>query len=121
MRHELPKNVKYLRILARPPVMFYLGQSTGVSLDRQPSLSSLFERGDAATWALLDMAIVRQERGLEAELERSSTDWVLVRAIPTTLNLPVLLDIDPSAATSANVDAEVELRLFRPKRAGDRQ
>ena len=35
-----------------------------------------------------------------AELNRSSAAWVLVRAIPTTLSLPVLLDIDPSAASS---------------------
>jgi dolichyl-phosphate-mannose-protein mannosyltransferase len=118
---DLPKDVKFLRVFARPPVTFYLGQFATVSLDRQPSLSRLFEQSDAATWALLDMAIVRQDQSLGAELKRSSSAWVLVRAIPSNLSLPVLLDIDPSAATSANVDAEVELRLFRPKRAGDLQ
>jgi dolichyl-phosphate-mannose-protein mannosyltransferase len=119
--HQLPKDVKNLRVFARPPVTYYLGQFAGVSLDRQPSLGGLFERCDAATWALLDMGIVRQDPGLEVELSRSSSAWVLVRAIPSSLSLPVLLDIDPSAATAATVDAEVELRLFRPKRAGDPQ
>ena len=83
--HDLPKDVKTLRVFARPPVTFYLGQFARVSLDRQPSLSELFEPSDAATWALLDMAIVRQDQGLEAELKRSSSAWVLVRAIPSTL------------------------------------
>ena len=32
------------------------------------------------------------------DLERSLAGWALVREIPTTLNLPTLLDIDPAAA-----------------------
>jgi dolichyl-phosphate-mannose-protein mannosyltransferase len=121
MAHDLPKDVQNLRVFARPPVSFYLGQSASVSLERQPGLSGLFQPSDAVTWALLDTAFVRQDRRLEVDLKRSSAAWVLVRAIPSSLSLPVLLDIDPSAATGATGGAEVELQLFRPKRAGDPQ
>ena len=122
-RHDLPKDVKYLRVLARPPVTFYLGQSAGVSLDRQPSLSSLFEAGRSrrpgrcSTWRSSG-----RNEALEAELERSSSrlgagpcdshDLELARACSISIRPP---------QPAANVDAEVELRLFRPKRAGDRQ
>ena len=68
---------------------------------------------------MLDTAIIRQDKDLAVELSRSAADWVLVRAIPTPLSLPVLLDIDPSVASSWKAGVQVELRLMRPKRAGD--
>ncbi len=116
---DLPKNVKTLRVLARPPLTFYLGQMTGVPMETQANLIGLLRPADTATWALLDTAIIRQDEDLAVELKRSSAEWVLVRAIPTPLSLPVLLDIDPSVATSRKPGVQVELRLMRPRRAGD--
>jgi dolichyl-phosphate-mannose-protein mannosyltransferase len=116
---DLPRSVKTLRVLARPPLVFYLSQSAGFEIERQASLSELLRPSDAATWALLDSAIRAQDKEPEAELERSSSDWVLERVIPTSPSIPVLLDIDPSVASSDNAGAQVELRLLRPKRAGD--
>ncbi len=117
--HDLPPTVKNLRVLARPPVTFYLGQSATVPIETQASLSALLRPGDAATWALFDTAIIRQDEDRSVERNRSAANWVLVRAIPTPLSLPVLLDIDPGVATNWKAGVEVELRLMRPKRAGE--
>ncbi len=119
LTRDLPEDVHRLRVLARPPVTFYLGQSRRVTVERQPSLSRLLEPADATSWAVLDMAIIRQDKALEVDLVPQAARWTLVRAIPTRLSLPVLLDIDPGAAGGANANPEVELRLLRPKRAGD--
>jgi hypothetical protein len=116
---DLPRDVKNLRVFARPSVTFYLGQSARVSLQRQPGVRDLFGPGDASTWALIDLAIIRQDQRLEVEMNRFRAPWILVSAFPTSLSLPVLLDIEPSAAATEIVDAQVELRLFRPRRAGD--
>jgi dolichyl-phosphate-mannose-protein mannosyltransferase len=116
---DLPSRVKTLRVLARPPMTFYLSRSARFEIERQSGLSELLRPTDAATWALLDSAIIPQDKALEAELERSSSGWVLERVFPTSPSIPVLLDIDPSVASSDNAGAQVELRLLRPKRAGD--
>ncbi len=116
---DLPTSVKTLRVLVRPPVTFYLGQSAGFAIERQASVSDLLGRSEGTTWALLDTAIIQQDKSLEAELERASSGWVLERVIPTNPSMPVLLDIDPSLASSYDAGAQVELRLMRPKRAGD--
>jgi hypothetical protein len=68
---------------------------------------------------LFDTAIIRQDEDRSVEQNRSSADWVLVRAVPTPLSLPVLLDIDPAVATTSKAGVQVELRLMRPKRAGE--
>ncbi len=116
---DLPTSVKTLRVLVRPPVTFYLGQSAGFGIERQASLGDLLRRSEGTTWALLDTAIIQQDKSLEAELERASSGWVLERVIPTNPSMPVLLDIDPSLASSYDAGAQIELRLMRPKRAGD--
>ncbi len=116
---DLPADAKNLRVLARPPVTFYLGRATSVGLDTQPGLAGLLEQTGDGSWALLDTAIVRQDKDAEAELSRFSAAWVLVQSFPSRLSLPVLLDIEPASATASAVDARVELRLMRPKRAGD--
>ena len=108
-----------MRVFARPPVAFYLGQSRRVTVERQPTLSRLLEPADPATWAVLDMAIIRQDKALDADLARRAAGWTLVRAVPTRLSLPALLDIDPGAAGGADANPEVDLRLLCPKRAGD--
>jgi len=119
IQSDLPKHVRQLRLFARPPLAFYLALAGGVDVDRQPDLAHLLEQGDSTSWALLDMAMIRQNNIVEEELNRSLAHWVLVRDIPTTLNLPALLDIDPSAASGRSVDASARLRLLRPKGIGD--
>ena len=47
---------------ARPPVTFYL--SGDVPVSPQPTLDRLLEAADASTWALLDVAMVRQDGGI---------------------------------------------------------
>ncbi len=116
---DLPTDLKKLRVLARPPVTFYLGRATSVGLETQPGLATLLEPKDDGSWALLDTALVRQDKNAAAELSRLSAAWVLVQSFPSTLSLPVLLDIEPASAAAGAVDARVELRLMRPKRAGD--
>ena len=119
--HDFPKDVKTLRVYARPPASFYLGQTALVALESQASLRELLRPGDGATWALLDTALVRQDENLKAELKRSSPDWILAGTFRAPPSMPVLLDIDPAAAFDENASAQVELRLFRPRRAGDPQ
>jgi len=119
IQSELPKDVRRLRLFARPPVAFYLALAGGVDIDRQPDLAHLLVRGDPASWAALDMAMVRQSHLTAKDLDPLLGNWVVVRDIPTTLNLPALLDIDPSAASGRSIDASASLRLLRPKGTGD--
>jgi len=118
IQQELPKDVISLRVFARRPVTFYLALGGGVTVFPQPDLDHLLEQGDRTTWALLDMAMMRQDNVSEADLSRSLAHWVVVRDIPTTLNMATLLDIEPAAARSGTLNVLASLRLLRPKRAG---
>jgi hypothetical protein len=113
---ELPKDLSHLRVLARPSLTFYLAQANGVTIGRQPDLTRLFDSRDPRAWAILDMALMRQDNISEVDLERSLGDWLVVREIPTTLNLPTLLDIDPAAARAGQADSSAPIRLLRPRR-----
>jgi len=119
IQQEIPKDVKSLRVFARRPVTFYLALSGGVTVFPQPDLDHLLEQGDGTSWALLDMAMMRQDNVSEEDLSRSLAHWVVVRDIPTTLNMATLLDIEPAAATSGTLNVLASLRLLRPKRAGE--
>ena len=92
-------------------------------IERQPSLSELLQPGDGTTWALLDMAIIRQDQGARCRAGPSSRpagSWYA--RFPRNLSLPVLLDIDPGDRKQLrDAGPQVELRLMRPKRAGDLQ
>jgi dolichyl-phosphate-mannose-protein mannosyltransferase len=114
---ELPKECIGLRLYARPPVTFYLSGPTPVY--PQPNLDRLLAPGDSRTWALLDMAMVKQQAGAQERLAELIEHWDVVRDVPTTLNLPTLLDIDPASATSGAGDRSASLRLLRPKRPGE--
>jgi dolichyl-phosphate-mannose-protein mannosyltransferase len=116
---ELPKDVSQLRILARPSLVFYLAQSSGVAIGRQPDLARLLDNRDPRAWAVLDMALMRQDNVSAGDLERSLGDWLVVREIPTTLNLPTLLDIDPAAARGSETDSSAPIRLLRLRRRED--
>ncbi len=116
---ELPGDVKNLRVFARPPVAFYLALTSRVAVERQPELGRMLEQGDQTSWAVLDMAMIRQSQLGARDLDPVLANWVMVRDIPTTLNLPTLLDIDPSTADGRSIDATASLRLLRPRRIGD--
>ncbi len=121
IQKDIPGNVNSLRVFARRPVIFYLALGGGVTVFPQPDLNHLLEQGgDRSSWALLDMALMRQDNVSEVDLSRSLVDWVVVGDFPTTLNTPTLLDIEPAAARSGTVNVLASLRLLRPKRAGDR-
>jgi len=108
-----------LGLFARPPLAFYLALAGGVDVLRQPDLAHLLEQGDQASWAVLDMAMIRQSHLAAKDLDPLLGNWVVVRDIPTKLNLPTLLDIDPSAASGRSIDATAGLRLLRPRRIGE--
>jgi 4-amino-4-deoxy-L-arabinose transferase-like glycosyltransferase len=113
---ELPPKTKDLRAYARPPLIFYLALADGVTVGRQPDLAHLSRPANLTSWAVLDLALVRQDNLKETDLDRWFRDWVVVREIPTTLNPAALLDIDPAAARSAVIDASAPVRLLRPRR-----
>jgi dolichyl-phosphate-mannose-protein mannosyltransferase len=84
-----------------------------VMVHRQPDIAHLLAIGNTAPWALLDLALIRQQNTSEQDLDRLLAGWTLVREIPTTLNPPTLLDIDPAAARGAPIDVSAPLRLLR--------
>jgi dolichyl-phosphate-mannose-protein mannosyltransferase len=117
IRGDLPRDLARLRLYARPPVTFYL--SGAVPLYPQPSLERLLATDDPSSWALLDMAMARQEGITRGRLAELMGGWDVVRDIPTTLNWPTLLDIDPASTTRRAGDRSASLLLLRPKRTGE--
>jgi hypothetical protein len=115
----LPQEVKSLRVFARRPIIFYLAFDGGVTVLPQPDLDHLLEKGDPTAWVVLDMAMMRQDNVSEADVSRALAQWIVIRNIPTTLNMATLLDIEPAAARSGTLNVLVSLRLLRPKRAGE--
>jgi hypothetical protein len=116
---ELPKEVNDLPVLVRPPVTFYLGLDGVAGVQRQPDVHRLLERRDPGSWALLDIAMVRQAQIATEDLEPLLNRWSIVRDIPTRLSLPVLLDIDPPASGQGSFDAFTRLELLRRRGAGE--
>jgi hypothetical protein len=113
---ELPREVSDLEVFARPSVAFYLGLDGRVAVHRQPDLTRLLQGQDPGSWALLDMAMLRQARSEAPDLNPLLGHWVMVRSIPTLLSMPVLLDIDPSAASGKSINVSASLWLLRPRR-----
>jgi 4-amino-4-deoxy-L-arabinose transferase-like glycosyltransferase len=120
IREQVPRNVKGLRIYARRPVAFYLALEGGVPVFTQPDLAHLLVPAAPDTWALLDMAMVRQDHVTDAELSQLVTGWEEVGEVSTTLNRVTLLDIEPEVVRGAPWNSSASLRLFRPARAGGR-
>jgi dolichyl-phosphate-mannose-protein mannosyltransferase len=113
IRDELPSDVKDLSAFVRPPLAYYMALEGAIAVHRQPDLPHLLEAGGATSWALLDQTLIRQQNTSEQDLDRLLAGWTLVREIPTTLNPPTLLDIDPAAARGAPIDVSAPLRLLR--------
>lgn len=119
IKTTVPNDVRDLRVYARPPVLFYLAFIGGVNVQRQPDVAHLLEPANPSSWALLDMALIRQDNVPESELGRLLAGWVVVCDLPTVLNLPTLLDIEPAVARGGVIDASAPLRLLRPRRTED--
>ncbi|AMV36316.1 ArnT family glycosyltransferase [Planctomyces sp. SH-PL62] len=113
---DLPEAAPGLRVLARPPVTFYLAGRGGarVEADAEGLL-----RGGGGAWALVDLAQLRQSGEVSDLGARLLERWEKVGEYPTTLNLPTLLDVDPGAAARALPgEADAPLWLLRPRRPG---
>jgi dolichyl-phosphate-mannose-protein mannosyltransferase len=115
IKGELPRDVRDLNAYTRPPLAYYMALGGSVTVHRQPDIAHLLATGNTAPWALLDLALIRQQNTSEQDLDRLLAGWTLVREIPTTLNPPTLLDIEPAAARGALIDASAPLRLLRRK------
>jgi dolichyl-phosphate-mannose-protein mannosyltransferase len=112
---ELPAQTHGLSIYGRPPLLFYLATNR-VSVSRYSELPQMLGPANPTSCALLDLALTRQEHTAEQDLDRVLAPWTVVREIDTSLNGPTLLDIDPSAARGAIIDASARLKLLRRKR-----
>ncbi len=113
---ELPRDVPTLRIHARPPVTFYLSGVVPVALQATPE--GLVSRSDRRSWVLLDSAMLGPGGAERARQLARSPSFELVREIPTRMNLPTLLDVDPSTPIQSPIDVSAPLFLLRPKRPG---
>jgi dolichyl-phosphate-mannose-protein mannosyltransferase len=118
----LPEKVKGLRLLARPPVAYYLAGR--VALYPMSGADQLADPGDPRFWVLVDSAILRSELGTTSGgagrnlLDRFANHWDVVEEFPTTLTLPTWLDLDPGASRSGSTDRSSPLWLLRPRRPG---
>ena len=114
---DLPAGTPGLRLLARPPVTFYLGGQ--VAMRVEPDLPRLLAPGDPRLWALVDLAQLRQEGDLETATAALRSRWELFREYPAQLSLPALLDSDPAAARAGrSTSLSAPLWLLRPKTPG---
>lgn len=113
---ELPEGASNLRVLARPPVIYYLAGRAEARV--VPDWESLARDG-SGRWALLDWAQLRQSSDANEIAARLLERWENVGERPTTLNLPTLLDIDPGAALTVRpTEAEAPLWLLRRREHG---
>ena len=110
----LPEEASGLRVLARPPMIFYLAGGAGARVEAD--LEGLL-RDVSGRWALVDWAQLRQSGNADEAAARLLEHWEKVGEQPTTLNWPTLLDVDPSAARTAR-PAETDAPLWLLRRRG---
>lgn len=112
----IPDSPSPIRVLARPPVRFYLGGPSRVEPDAEGLL-----RGGGDAWALVDVAQLRQSGDVSDLGARLLERWEKVAEFPTTLNAPTLLDVAPDAAVASRPgEADAPLWLLRPFRGAPR-
>ncbi|WP_165248665.1 glycosyltransferase family 39 protein [Paludisphaera soli] len=109
---DVPEAAPGLRVLARPPVTFYLGGRAGARVEAD--VEDLLDKGGGA-WALVDVAQLRQSGDVSSLEARLLERWEKVGVYPTTLNLPTWLDVDPGADARS---ADAPLWLLRPRSPG---
>ena len=114
---DLPREIPSLRLLARPPVTFYIGGRVPARIE--PDLDGLLQAQGDGAWALVDLAQLRQSGDLRTTSARLLEHWEKIAEYPSTLNPPTLLDVDPVAARIVRpAEAEAPLWLLRPRRTG---
>jgi 4-amino-4-deoxy-L-arabinose transferase-like glycosyltransferase len=114
---DLPAGTPGLRLLARPPVLFYLDGRVPAQVE--PDLARLITPADPRVWALVDLAQLRQEAQLEAATAELLGRWELVHEYPAELSLAALLDIDPGAASAGRSEStRAPIWLLRPRTIG---
>ena len=114
---DLPGSNTVLRLLARPPVTFYIGGRRDARVE--PDLDALLRDEGRGGWALVDLVQLRQSGDLAATSARLLERWEKVGEYPSSLNLPTLLDVDPGAARQASpAAADAPLWLLRPRTNG---
>jgi dolichyl-phosphate-mannose-protein mannosyltransferase len=111
----VPKNTGEIRGFVRPPLLFYLALASNIAVMRQPDLAHALDPRNSASWAIIDGALVRQDKLPNFDLSGHLAGWVVVLEVPTTLNAPTLLDIDPAAATATAIDRSASFWLLRPR------
>ena len=112
----LPADVPELRLLARPPVRFYLALSGRGPLGTVADLRSLLDQSGPASWAVVDEVLLRQEGDASVGRRRLLESYEVVDEWPTELNLPTLLDVDPAAARRESGARSASMLLLRPRR-----
>ena len=119
---QLPGRMVPIKVLARPPVSYYLGNSVIVLSLAGPE--ALARPADPSALAIYDAGLSAEPVLGDGLPEFLREDWAIVGRGPTTLSLPALLDIHPDAANAtddARVLRNAPLWLIRPKRARDRR
>jgi hypothetical protein len=114
----IPREVESIRVLARPPLLFYLAPALarrGIALERLASSNDLMSI-QGTGWAIVDAALLRQEGDRLQRIERLLPTWELVTGVPSTLSPATLLDVDPRAAVGDLSAREEPLYLLRPRR-----
>ena len=112
----LPANVPEIRLLARPPVRYYLALSGRGPLHPVADLESLLRLVDPAAWVVVDETILRQEGDPQVARGRLLEHYDVVNEWSTQLNLPTLLDVDPAASRRESRARSGSLLLLRPRR-----
>jgi 4-amino-4-deoxy-L-arabinose transferase-like glycosyltransferase len=114
---HIPEEVRTVRVLGRPAMLFYttpvLGWR-GIAGGRLPDSAALLAPG-AEGWAIVDAVLLRQEGDPRAVLDRLRERWEVVAEVPTTLSKATLLDVDPRAATGDLTARDEPLILLRPR------
>ena len=106
----LPKEIRIVRALARPSVLFYLAGR--VSVDRVGGRDALFRAPDPGVWLLDDRAVEPGPRATDAS-ETHAPAFQRVASFETVLSLPALLDLNPGATRDAHSSALATLDVYR--------
>ncbi len=104
-----------LRVLARPPVTFYLSLRLprGIALQRVADFAALFQPGGPRVASLHDRGLEPPPADAESAEALRREHWRTAATFPTWLSPPTLLDHDPSAAYLPDF-GPTSISAFRP-------
>jgi dolichyl-phosphate-mannose-protein mannosyltransferase len=117
METTVPASVRNLRVLARPPVLFYLQKVDRLHLEPFARSHDLLPGDFETTWALVEEMQLQQEGNTDNLLAQLRGHWEASTTWLEDQSLPALLDRDPGAVfRGASRYERQKLWLFRPKR-----